>query len=91
MAILGVLLVFAGSQLALTVIDMQERKDLFVVADDVGYNPGLKPCSGIPGGDRSRVCAKVRQAKCLNPIEQDSIGWLRVTRCGFKTCLTRLL
>jgi len=31
MAILGVLLVFAGSQLALTVIDMQERKDLFVV------------------------------------------------------------
>jgi len=31
MAVLGVLLVFAGSQLALTVIDMKERKDLFVV------------------------------------------------------------
>ncbi len=31
MAVLGVLLVFAGSQLALTIIDMQERKDLFVV------------------------------------------------------------
>jgi len=31
MAVLGILLVFAGSQLALTIIDMQERKDLFVV------------------------------------------------------------
>lgn len=31
MAVLGVLLVFAGSQLALTVIDMKERKDLLVV------------------------------------------------------------
>ncbi len=30
MGVLGVLLVFAGSQLALTVIDMKERKDLFV-------------------------------------------------------------
>lgn len=31
MSVLGVLLVFAGSQLALTIIDMRERKDLFVV------------------------------------------------------------
>jgi SulP family sulfate permease len=31
MAVLGVLLVFAGAQLALTVIDMKTRKDLFVV------------------------------------------------------------
>ncbi len=30
MAILGVLLLFAGSQLALTIIDLKERKDLFV-------------------------------------------------------------
>lgn len=30
MAVLGVLLIFAGSQLALTIIDMRERKDLFV-------------------------------------------------------------
>lgn len=30
MSILGVLLLFAGSQLALTIIDMKERKDLFV-------------------------------------------------------------
>jgi SulP family sulfate permease len=30
MAILGVLLIFAGAQLALTVIDMKTRKDLFV-------------------------------------------------------------
>jgi len=31
MAVLGILLVFAGSQLALTIIDMRDRKDLFVV------------------------------------------------------------
>ena len=30
MAVLGVLLIFAGSQLAMTVIDMKTRKDLFV-------------------------------------------------------------
>jgi sulfate permease, SulP family len=30
MAILGVLLIFAGGQLALTIIDMKKRKDLFV-------------------------------------------------------------
>ncbi len=29
-SVLGVLLIFAGSQLALTVIDMKERRDLFV-------------------------------------------------------------
>jgi SulP family sulfate permease len=31
MAVLGVLLLFAGSQLALTIMDMKERRDLFVV------------------------------------------------------------
>jgi SulP family sulfate permease len=31
MSILGVLLLFAGSQLALTINDISERKDLFVV------------------------------------------------------------
>jgi SulP family sulfate permease len=30
MSVLGVLLIFAGSQLALTIIDMKVRKDLFV-------------------------------------------------------------
>ncbi len=30
MSVLGVLLIFAGSQLALTIIDVRERKDLFV-------------------------------------------------------------
>ena len=30
MSVLGVLLIFAGSQLALTIIDLNERKDLFV-------------------------------------------------------------
>lgn len=31
MAILGVLLIFAGSQLALTIIDLKDRRDMFVV------------------------------------------------------------
>ncbi|MBC7358913.1 MAG: sulfate permease [Desulfacinum sp.] len=31
MAVLGVLLLFAGAQLALTILDMRERKDLFVI------------------------------------------------------------
>jgi SulP family sulfate permease len=30
MSVLGVLLLFAGSQLALTMVDIRERKDLFV-------------------------------------------------------------
>ena len=36
MAILGVLLVFAGSQLALTIQDVFNRKDLFVVVVILG-------------------------------------------------------
>jgi SulP family sulfate permease len=36
MAILGVLLLFAGSQLALTIVDVSERKDLFVVVTMLG-------------------------------------------------------
>ena len=31
LSVLGILLIFAGGQLALTVIDVEERKDLFVV------------------------------------------------------------
>jgi SulP family sulfate permease len=36
MSVLGVLLVFAGSQLALTIIDLNERKDLFVALAILG-------------------------------------------------------
>jgi sulfate permease, SulP family len=36
MAILGVLLIFSGSQLALTILDMDNRKDLFVVVIMLG-------------------------------------------------------
>ena len=36
MSVLGILLVFAGSQLALTIIDMKERKDLFVCLTIMG-------------------------------------------------------
>lgn len=36
MSVLGVLLIFAGSQLALTIIDLNERKDLFVALAILG-------------------------------------------------------
>jgi SulP family sulfate permease len=36
LAVLGVLLIFAGAQLALTILDMQTRKELFVVVLIVG-------------------------------------------------------
>ncbi len=36
MSVLGVLLIFSGSQLALTVVDMKERKEMFVVLIMVG-------------------------------------------------------
>jgi SulP family sulfate permease len=36
MAVLGVMLLFAGSQLALTLIDVRARKDLFVILTMLG-------------------------------------------------------
>ncbi|MCP4021854.1 MAG: sulfate permease, partial [Desulfobacteraceae bacterium] len=36
MAFLGVLLIFAGSQLAMTILDIHKRKDLFVVVMILG-------------------------------------------------------
>jgi SulP family sulfate permease len=51
MSALGVLLLFAGSQLALTVIDTKERKDLFVTLVILGItlasNLGVGFIAGI--------------------------------------------
>jgi SulP family sulfate permease len=47
MAILGVLLVFAGSQLALTVLDIKERKDLFVVVTILGITLATNLAAGF--------------------------------------------
>ena len=50
MAILGVLLLFAGSQLALTIIDVKERKELFVVVTILGITLAANLAAGFMVG-----------------------------------------
>jgi len=50
MAILGVLLLFAGSQLALTILDVRERKDLFVVVAILGITLAANLAAGFLAG-----------------------------------------
>lgn len=47
MSVLGVLLLFAGGQLALTVIDMRERKDLFVALGVLGITLASNLAAGF--------------------------------------------
>jgi len=47
MAILGVLLLFAGSQLALTVLDVKERKEMFVVVTILGITLASNLAAGF--------------------------------------------
>ncbi|EFI33562.1 sulphate transporter [Desulfonatronospira thiodismutans ASO3-1] len=47
MAVLGVLLVFAGSQLALTIMDLKERKEFFVVFTIVGITLATNLAAGF--------------------------------------------
>jgi SulP family sulfate permease len=50
MSVLGVLLLFAGSQLALTLLDMRERKDLFVPLMVVGITLATNLAVGFLAG-----------------------------------------
>jgi SulP family sulfate permease len=50
MAILGVLLLFAGSQLALTILDVNQRKDLFVVVTILGITLASNLAAGFAAG-----------------------------------------
>jgi SulP family sulfate permease len=50
MAILGVLLMFAGSQLALTILDVNQRKDLFVVVSILGITLASNLAAGFLAG-----------------------------------------
>lgn len=50
MSVLGVLLVFAGSQLALTIIDLLNRKDLFVVLVMLGITLAANLAAGFLAG-----------------------------------------
>ncbi len=50
MSVLGVLLVFAGGQLALTIIDLMNRKDLFVVLIMLGITLATNLAAGFGAG-----------------------------------------
>ena len=50
MAVLGVLLIFAGSQLALTIMDMEKRKDFFVIFVIVGITLATNLAAGFITG-----------------------------------------
>jgi len=50
MSILGVLLLFAGSQLAMTIIDLKERKDLFVALVILGITLASNLAAGFVAG-----------------------------------------
>jgi len=50
MSVLGVLLLFAGSQLALTIIDLKERKDLFVAIMMLGITLASNLAVGFVAG-----------------------------------------
>ncbi|MBW2491309.1 MAG: putative sulfate/molybdate transporter [Deltaproteobacteria bacterium] len=63
MAILGVLLIFAGGQLALTVIDMKTRKDLFVALLILGITLASNLAAGFLVGF---VVAYVLKSERLN-------------------------
>ena len=63
MAILGVLLIFAGGQLALTVIDMKTRKDLFVALLMLGITLASNLAAGFLAGI---VVAYVLKSERLN-------------------------
>jgi SulP family sulfate permease len=63
MAILGVLLIFAGGQLALTVIDMKKRKDLFVSLLMLGITLASNLAAGFMVGI---VVAYVLKSERLN-------------------------
>jgi len=50
MSVLGVLLLFAGSQLALTIIDLKERKDLFIAIMMLGITLASNLAVGFVAG-----------------------------------------
>ncbi|UCD90682.1 MAG: putative sulfate/molybdate transporter [Desulfobacterales bacterium] len=58
MSILGVLLLFAGSQLALTIVDMNERKDLFVAFVMLGITLATNLAVGFIIGFCLAYCLK---------------------------------
>ncbi|MFH2133179.1 MAG: sulfate permease, partial [bacterium] len=50
MSILGIMLLFAGSQLALTILDLKERKGLFVALTILGITMASNLAIGFVSG-----------------------------------------
>ncbi len=63
LSILGVLLVFAGGQLAMTILDIMSRKELFVVLLMLGITLGSNLAAGFIAG---LVIANLLRSKKLN-------------------------
>jgi len=63
MAILGVLLIFAGSQLALTIQDIFQRKDLFVVVVILGITLATNLGFGVMAGFGLAYLLKLEKVK----------------------------
>ena len=50
MAVLGVLLIFAGSQLTLTIMDLENRKDFFITTLILGITLASNLAAGFIAG-----------------------------------------
>lgn len=61
MAILGVLLLFAGTQLALTIMDLDQRKDLFVALVMLGITLAFNLAAGFIAGIVLANLLKIKQ------------------------------
>jgi SulP family sulfate permease len=70
MAILGVLLLFAGSQLALTVLDIKERKDMFVVVLILGITLASNLAAGFMAGILSGLSVAVGKTHRITPVPE---------------------
>ena len=63
MAVLGVLLLFAGSQLTLTIIDLKERRDLFVALLILGITLASNLAIGFVAGIIFYYILKIKKLK----------------------------
>jgi SulP family sulfate permease len=63
LSVLGILLLFAGSQLALTIMDLQNRKDLFVVILILGITLATNLAAGFLVGIGAAWVLKIEKLK----------------------------
>ena len=63
LSVLGILLVFAGSQLALTIMDLKNRKDVFVVILMLGITLATNLAAGFLAGIGVAWALKIERLK----------------------------